>query len=124
MMRIRANTRDELKKETVTKNHSQPASNDLTNIEKELIAILAALPTALEGGNYGHAGMIMEAVAYTTMTGGTAFINPENPGIYPVSLAINALAGTRARAEAEHKELINQYKMYEGVCQGTKDLIL
>jgi hypothetical protein len=54
------------------------------------------------------------------MTGGTAFINPANPGIYPVGLAINALAGTRARAEAEHKELINQYKMYEGVRQGTK----
>ena len=68
--------------------------------------------------------MIMETVAYTTMTGRTAFINPANLGIYPVSLAINALAGTRARAEAEHKDLINQYKMYEGVRQGTKDLIL
>ncbi len=123
-MRIRADTRDELKKATVTKIHGQPASNNLTNLEKELIAILAALPTALEGGNHGHAGMIMETVAYTTMTGITAFINPANPGIYPVSLTINALAGTRARAEAEHKDLINQYKMYEGVRQGTKDLIL
>ena len=107
-MGIRADTRDELKKETVTKIHGQPASNDLTNLEKELIAILAALPTALGGGNHGHAGMIMEAVAYTTMTGRTVFINPANPGIYPVGLAINALAGTRARAEVEHKELINQ----------------
>ncbi len=68
--------------------------------------------------------MIMETVAYTTMTGRTAFINPANPGIYPVGLAINAPARTRARVEAEHKELINQYKMYEGVCQGIKDLIL
>ncbi len=85
---------------------------------------MAALPTALGEGNHGHAGMIMETVAYTTMTGGTAFINPENPGIYPVGLEINALAGTRARGEAEHKELTNQYKMYEGVRQGTKYLIL
>jgi hypothetical protein len=108
----------------VTTIHNQLASNDLTNLEKELIAILAALPTVLGGGNHGHARMIMEAAAYTTMTGKTAFINSANPGIYPVGLAINALAGTRTRAEAEHKELINQYKMYEGVCQGTKDLIL
>ncbi len=123
-MGIQADTRDKLKKETVTKIHGQPASYDLTNLEKELITILAALPTALGGGNHGHAGMIMKTVAYTTMTGRTAFINPANPGIYPVGLAINALAGTRARAEAEHKELINQYKMYEGVRQGSKDLIL
>ncbi len=108
----------------MTKIPGQPASNDLTNLEKELIAILAALSTALEGENHGHAGMIIETVAYTTMTGGTAFINPTNPGIYPVGLALNALAGTIARAEAEHKELVNQYKMYEGVRQGTKDLIL
>jgi hypothetical protein len=124
MMGIQADTRDKLKKETVTKIHGQPASNNLTNLEKELIAILAALPTALGGGNHGHTGMIMETVAYTTMTGGTVFINATNPGIYPVGLTLNALAGARARAEAEHKELINQYKMYEGVCQGTKDLIL
>ncbi len=123
-MGIRADTRDELKKETVTKIHGQPVSNNLMNLEKELIAILTALPTALGGGNHGHAGMIMETVAYTTMTGRTGFINPTNPGIYPVGLAINALAGIRARAEAEHKELINQYEMYEGVRQGTKDLIL
>jgi hypothetical protein len=124
MMGIRADTRDELKNETVTKIDGQPASNNLTNLEKELIAILEALPTTLGGGNHGHAGMIMETVAYTTMTGRTAFINPTNSGIYPVGLALNALAGTRARAEAEHKELINQYEMYEGVRQGTKDLIL
>jgi hypothetical protein len=108
----------------VTKIHGQPASKDLTNLEKELITILAALPTALGGGNHGHAEMITEAVAYTTMTGGTAFTNPANPGIYPTTLTAIAEAGTRARAEAEHKELINQYEMYEGVCQGTKDLIL
>jgi hypothetical protein len=112
-MIIQVDTRDKLKKETVTEIHGQPASNNFTNLEKELIAILAALPTALGGGNHGHAGMIMEAVAYITMTGRTAFINPANPGIYSVGLAINVLSGTRARVEAEHKELINQYEMYE-----------
>ena len=41
-----------------------------------------------------------------------------------MGLAVNAGAGTRARAEAEHKELINQYKTFEGVHLGAKDLIL
>jgi hypothetical protein len=65
-MGIRADTQDELKKEGVTKIHGQPMSHNLTILEKELIAILAAIPTALGGGNHGHAGMIMEAGAYTT----------------------------------------------------------
>jgi hypothetical protein len=34
------------------------------------------------------------------------------------------VAGTRARAEAEHKELINQFETFKGVCQVTKDIIL
>ncbi len=66
----------------------------------------------------------MEAGAYTTMTGGTAFINPANPGIYPAGLLANAVVGTRARVETEHKELINQLETYKGVCQGAKYLIL
>ncbi len=87
----------------MTKIHGQLASKDLTKLEKELITILAALPTALGGGNHGHIGMIMETVAYTTMTCRTAFINPANPGIYPVGLAINALAGTRAMRKQNTK---------------------
>ena len=123
-MGIRADIRDELKKESVTKIHGQPTSHDLTILEKELIAILAGIPTALGGGNFGHVGVIMEAVAYSTMTGGIAFVDPVNPGVYPVGLAANAAATVRARAEAEHKELINQFETFEGVRQGVKDLIL
>ena len=63
---ILAYIQDKLKKESVTKILGQPTSHDLTILEKELIAILAAIPTALGGGNHGHAGMIMEAGAYTT----------------------------------------------------------
>ncbi len=121
---ILAYIQDKLKKESVTKILGQPTSHDLTILEKELIAILAAIPTALGGGDHRHAGMIMETVDCTTMTGGTAFINPANPGIYPAGLPANAVVGTRARAEAEHKELINQFKTYKGVRQGAKDFIL
>ena len=58
------------------------------------------------------------------MTTGIAFVNPANPGVYSAGLAANAAATIRARAEAEHKELINQFKTFKGVHQGVKDLIL
>ena len=114
-MGIRADIRDELKKETVTKIHGQPTSHDLTILEKELIAILAGIPTALGGGNFGHVGVIMEAAAYSNMTAGIDFVNPASPGVYPAGLAANAAATVRARAEAEHKELITQFETFEGV---------
>ena len=104
--------------------HGHPTSHDLTNLEKEIILILANIPTTLEGGNHGQVGVIMDPTDYSTMTGGTTFISPVNPGISPAGLALNAAAGTRARAEAEHKELINQFETFEGVRLGTKDLIL
>ena len=116
-MGIRADIRDELKKESVTKIHGQPTSHDLTILEKELIAILAGIPTALGGGNFGHVGVIMEAAAYTTMTAGIDIVNPVNPGVYPAGLAANATAGTRARAEAEHKEEVAQYEVLKGIEQ-------
>ncbi len=37
---------------------------------------------------------------------------------------MNAAAGTRAKAEAEHKDFINQYETIEGVHFGTIYLIL
>ena len=123
-MGIRTDIRDEIRKETVTKIHGQPTSHDLTNLEKEIISILANIPTTLGGGNHGHVGVIMEPTDYSTMTGGIDFVNPANPGIYPTGLALNAAAGTRAREEAIHKELIAQFETLEGVKLGTKDLIL
>ena len=123
-MGIRTDIRDEIRKETVSKIHGQPTSHDLTQLEKEIIAILANIPTTLGGGNHGHVGVIMDPIEYSNMTGGTFFVNPVNPGFYPADLALNAAAGTRARAEAEHKELINQFETFEGIRLGTKDLIL
>jgi hypothetical protein len=93
-------------------------------LEKEILAILANIPTSLGGGNHGHVGVIMNPTEFNTMTGGINFVDPVNPGIYPTGLAVNAAAGTKARAEAEHKELINQYKTFKGVRLGAKDLIL
>jgi hypothetical protein len=108
----------------VTKIHGQPTSHDLTILEQDIIAILANIPTTLGGGNYWHVGIIMEPTEYSTMSRGINFADPINPGFYPATLATNAAVGTRAKAEAEHSELINQYKIFKGVHLGTKDLIL
>jgi hypothetical protein len=104
--------------------NQQVKSQDLTILEKEIIAILANIFMTLGGGNYGHVGIIMEPTEYSTMSRGINFADPLNPGVFPATLAATAAAGTRAKAEAEHKELINQYKTFEGVRLGTKDLIL
>jgi hypothetical protein len=123
-MGIRVEIRDKLNKETVFKIHGQPTSHNLAILEKKNIAILANIPMVLGGGKDGHAGIIMEPAMYSLMTGGTAFVVPVNPGIYPAGSTVNAAPGTRARPEAEHKELINQFEANEGIKQGTKDIIL
>jgi hypothetical protein len=122
-MGLRSDTREELRKETSTKIFGQPKDADLTTLEKEMIAITASIPTTLGGGNHGHAGIIVEPDKYLIMTGGINFDPPANPGIYPTGLALNAAAGTRAREEAIHKELVAQYEIYRGVEQGMKDII-
>jgi hypothetical protein len=93
-------------------------------LEKELISIAANVPTALGGGNHVHAGIVIEPTKYLVMMGGTAFVNPVHPGIYPAGLAANVAAGTRAMAEAVHKEQIAQFKIFAGVEQALKDIIL
>ena len=122
-MGVRADIREEIRKETVTKINGQPTNQDLTILEKELIAILANIPTTLGGGNHGHAGIIMDPARYL-LTAGVAFTNPINPGNYPAGIPNNATQGARARAEAEHKELVKEYETFQGVIQATKDIIL
>jgi hypothetical protein len=94
-MGLHSDTREELRKESVTKIHGQPKENDLTTLEKELIAIAASIPSTLGGRNHGHAGVIAEPAKYLLMTGGTAFVNPANPGVYPAGLQANAMANGR-----------------------------
>jgi hypothetical protein len=122
-MGVRADVRDEVRKETVTKIHGQPTNKDLTILEKELIAILANIPTTLGGGNHGHAGILMDPARYL-LTAGVPFVNPANPGNYPAGVAGNAAAGARARAEAQHKEEVKEYETFQGVTQATKDIIM
>ncbi len=122
-MGIHADTCNKVRKETATKIFGQPMANEITQIEKELIAIAAAIPTSLGGGNYGHTGMIVDQAKYLLMTG-TPFNNPQNPGVYPANIARNAANGVRACKEALHKEVIREYEIYCGVDQTLKDIIL
>jgi hypothetical protein len=74
-MGLQAETRDELRKELVTKIHGQPMDQDITTLKKDLISISVSIPSGLGGGNHGHAGIIVEVAKYLTMTG-IAFTNP------------------------------------------------
>ena len=62
--------------------------------------------------------------ARNLLTAGVPFNNPANPGNYPLTVAGNAAAGVRARAEAEHKEEVREYETFQGVNQATKDILL
>ena len=55
------------------------------------------------------------------MMGGTVFVNPVHPGIYPAGLIAYAAAGIRAMAEAVPKEQIAQFKIFAGVEQALKE---
>ena len=87
-MGLRADIRDGLRKETATKIHGQPTDHDVTLLKRKLITIAATIPSTLGGGNHGNAGLIVKPAKYLTMTGGTAFTQPGNPGIYPAGLAL------------------------------------
>jgi hypothetical protein len=87
------------------------------------IVLLLMIPKSLRGGNYGHAGMIVDQAKYLLMTG-TPFDNPQNPSVFPTNIAGNAANGLRACEEALHKELIREYKIYCRVEQALKDIIL
>jgi hypothetical protein len=122
-MGLRTETRDELRKELVTKIHGQLKDHNITTLEKNLVAIAASTPSGLGGGNHGHAGIIVETTKYLAITG-VAFTDPIHPRIYPTGLPTTAAARTRARAEAKHKESLAEYEIFKGVEQTLKDIIL
>ncbi len=102
-MGLRAETRDEIRKELVIKIHGQLMDHNITTLVKELVVIAASIPSRLGGGNHGHTGIIIKTTKYLAIAG-VAFTDPIHPGIYPTGLATTAAAGTRAKAEAKHKK--------------------
>ena len=60
----------------------------LTETTRAPTSVPTTIPSTLGGGNHGNAGLIVKPAKYLTMTGGTAFTQPGNPGIYPAGLAL------------------------------------
>jgi hypothetical protein len=59
-MGIRVDTREKIRKETITKIFGQPTKYDIIKMENQLTSIAAVTPSTLGGGNHGHAGIIVE----------------------------------------------------------------
>jgi hypothetical protein len=121
MVLLQAEIQKAVSERTVTPISSQPLTQDISKLKEEIIGIAATIPTALGGGNNGHAGIIMDPAAYALLSGGINFVEPGNPGAYPVGAMT---AAQRPQREAEHKELMKQFETWAGVQDGLKDLIL
>jgi hypothetical protein len=60
MVLLQAEIRKAVGKKHVTPIVGQPLTQDISKLEEEIIGIAATFPTALGGGNNGHAGIIMD----------------------------------------------------------------
>ena len=121
MVLLQAEIRKAVGERTVTPISGQPSTQDISKLEEEIIGIAATIPTALGGGNNGHAGIIMDPAAYSLLSGGINFVEPGNPGVYPVGAMT---AAQRPQRKAKHKELMKQFETWAGVRDGLKYLIL
>jgi hypothetical protein len=97
---LRAETREKVKKESVTKIHGQPSHTAITKLEEELVQIAIAIPTSLGGGELGHAGLIVESIEYEKHSNGIPFNRPTQP---PVNPTINQ-ADDKRLIERVHNE--------------------
>ena len=99
---LRAEMREKVKKETVTKILGQPSHTDITKLEEELVQIAIVIPTSLRGGELGHAGLIIEPTEYEKHSNGVPFICPSQPPTLPLT----AQADDKQNVECIHNEKI------------------
>jgi hypothetical protein len=116
---IQAETQKTVAESAITEVRGQPTNHDIDCLEEELIAVASSIPTSLGGGANGHAGMLLSDVDYTSLAPGTPFINPANPGVYPIGVT-NANC---SHLEAEHTEQVKQFQNFLGISLEFKDLI-
>jgi hypothetical protein len=117
---LRAETREKVKKEAVTKIHGQPTHTDITKLEEELVQIAIVIPTSLGGGELGHAGLIIEPTEYEKHSNGVPFTRPSQPPTLPPT----AQADDKRNVERIHNEKIRIFNLYLGVEQGLRDKII
>ena len=65
----------------LTKIVREPTFDDLHDLFRELKANVAAVPCTLTGGANGYLGMLVSAAQYETVTPGTPFVPPPQPGV-------------------------------------------
>lgn len=118
---LRAETREKVKRESVTKIHGQPSHTDITQLEEELVQIAVVIPTSLGGGELGHAGLIVESATYLIHSNGIPFTRPIQPPTLPTT---PAQAENQNNVERLHNERIRIFNLFTGVEQGLKDKIL
>ncbi|KAL7453787.1 hypothetical protein ACHAWC_005423 [Mediolabrus comicus] len=111
-MTVRDETEKALTERSITKISGEPQAEDVTLLVRELAERAAEVATTLGGG---------EPWAFRT---GKVFTTPTYPGVYDINIAANAANAARARAEAEHRALIQQYEVFKGVEKGLKNLIV
>jgi hypothetical protein len=80
---LRAETREKVKKETITKIHGPPSHTDITKLKEELVQIPIVIPISLGGGELGHAGLIIEPTEYEKHSNGVPFTRPNQPPTLP-----------------------------------------
>jgi hypothetical protein len=117
---LRAETREKVKKETVTKIHGQPSHTDITKLEEELVQIAIVIPTSLGGGELGHAGLIIKPTKYEKHSNRVPFTRPSQPPTLPPT----AQADDKRNVERIHNEKNRIFNLYLGMEQGLKDKII
>ncbi len=90
MVLVQAEIRKAVGEKSVTAIGGQPLTQDISKLEEEIIGIAATIPTALEGGNNGHAEVIMDPAAYSFLSSGIDFVEPVNPGVHPIGAMMAA----------------------------------
>jgi hypothetical protein len=89
----------------------------------ELSAMVASVLITNGGGQLQHIGLIMEAMDYTTISGGSDFITPVNPSPYP-TLAPGTDNATICKLEAEHKAEITEFETFLSVSHAIRSNII
>ena len=89
-MGIKQDIKESLEKFDISKIDGQPIDEDMNQLTRELLAMLATAPTTNGGGDHGHIGMILKDMEYTSFsTGATPFVVPKNPGPFSSTISTN-----------------------------------
>jgi hypothetical protein len=82
----------------------EPNYATINNMVKILYGNAASRPTSLGGGSHGHLHLLMTPALYNTLTPGTTYTAPDDPGPVPVH-AVGATATAHKSNALNHKEL-------------------